>query len=290
MRAFVPVGRVPVRRAVLVPCHRGSEPRFLHEGHFVVGHEIVAQESRCHAQQPGMAVEPERGIHEMQIAVEQFDGPRRTAVAQRRLLHRHRMAAVVLVRAAQLIAQRPRQPVGWLYDAVAENRTSVAVDGRAGFYRRARQNAVDVGAQLGQFLGPDHAFEDVEAVRPVGLDDRAVEAALLVEPDWSAVAQLHCPGNPGAAVVGHRPRMLCTGQRCGVWGRCGLGHRHRKISRTRQARDDNRPPVTGQTPLPALRMPPFSGSVSSQSNSAWFTASTVLDMPWPPSANSSASR
>ena len=51
--AHVPVRRRPVGRAVLVPGDRRAEARFLHEGHLVVGHEIVAQDRRRHASSPG---------------------------------------------------------------------------------------------------------------------------------------------------------------------------------------------------------------------------------------------
>ena len=86
-------GAVPVGRAVLVPGHRRAEARLLDEGHLVVGHEIIAEDRRRHRQQPGMAVEPQRRIHQVQVAVEQFHGPGGTALAQRRLEHLQRDGA-----------------------------------------------------------------------------------------------------------------------------------------------------------------------------------------------------
>ena len=156
-----------MRRAVLMPGDRRAEAGLLHEGHFVVGNEIVAQDRCRHGQQSGMAVEAQAGVAQVKISVEQFDGPGRCILAGLWLQHGGRMAAVVLVRPADRIAQRPGPAIGWLQDPLGRGRPPVAIDCGIGRHRRARQHGVDVGAQLLQLLGPDDALEYVEAVRPV---------------------------------------------------------------------------------------------------------------------------
>ena len=228
-----------MRRAVLMPGHRRPEAGFLDERDLVVRHEIVAQESRRHAQQPGMAIEPERGIHQVQVAVEQFHGPRRAALARSRLQHGSRVTTVVLVGAAQRIAQRFGELVGRLQDALAQRRPPAAIQRCAGFDRGTRQHGVDIGAQFPKLLGSDHPFEHVEAVRPVGVHDLGREPAVGAEPDRPAVAERVGARLAGAAVIGHRPQMIGGGERRGGLDRGGFGRCHRKLSRMREATDDS---------------------------------------------------
>ena len=160
-----------------------------------------------------MAVEPERGVHQVEVAVEQFDGPGGRVGGQRRLAHRHRMAAVVLGGAAERVAQGLGPAIGRLQHALAEGRSAVTVERRAWLHRRALEDGIDVGPQLGQFLRSRHALEDIEAVRPVGVEDVLSEPSVGIEPDRPAIAQRPRALFAGAAVCGHGAGVIFGSER-----------------------------------------------------------------------------
>src|SRR4029077_21155926 len=93
----------------------------------------------------GMAVEAQAGIAQVKISVEQLDGPGRRILARLRLKHGGRVPAVILVGAADRVAQRPGPAIGRPDDAFVGRRPSVAIDRRVGRHRGAGQRGIDVG-------------------------------------------------------------------------------------------------------------------------------------------------
>jgi hypothetical protein len=78
------------------------------------------------------------------------------------------------------------------------------VERGAALDRQAVQDIVQVRLDVGQLLGLQHAFEDVEPAAPVGLEDVRVHAAVGREADRAAVAQRLRPLLAGLQVGLHR--------------------------------------------------------------------------------------
>src|SRR5207302_8376015 len=84
-----------------------------------------------------------------------------------------------------------------------------AIDGGVRFFGYAVEHPVNVSFESLQFVGREHAFQDVEAVAPVGIKDRGVELAVGCYPQWSTIAERQSSGF-SRAVVGLHGVVLST--------------------------------------------------------------------------------
>ena len=186
---FVPARMVPVRRAVLMPRHGGAEPRLLDPDGVRERREVRAVDALGGAQEVRVSVQPQAGVHDVQTAVDEVDGPRRRIGRRRRLGHLRRMAAIVLVRAAVGIGERLAEGERRNPQVLPEGRSAALVHSGAGFVRRTRQQRGEFAPQVLDFRTLQHAFQNVEAVAAVGTGDVRVELSGIVEAQRPAIAE-----------------------------------------------------------------------------------------------------
>lgn len=203
----------PVRGSVPVPGDRHAEPRILDEDDLVERHEVGAVHRLGDRQQPGMAVQPEARVHDLQIAEEELDDAVRRPRRRGRLLHLDGMPALIPAGSPERIAQGPGEAERGARQLRSDGRPPASIDRRAGLDRGAGEDPLDVGAQLLELVLADDAFEDVEAAAPVGLEDVPMDPAVGLEPESPAIAELERALLALAHVVAHRPGMPLGGER-----------------------------------------------------------------------------
>ncbi|WP_431270964.1 hypothetical protein [Dankookia sp. P2] len=93
--------------------------------------------------------------------------------------------------------------VGALLSAASAGRPCAST-GAPRLARQPRQDVLDIGLDIGEFLGLHHALEDIEAAAPIVLEDLGMDAAIGVEADRPAIAERHGADLPGAEISLHR--------------------------------------------------------------------------------------
>jgi hypothetical protein len=108
------------------------------------------------------------------------------------------------------------------------------INERTFFGRQPVEDGLDIGVDVGELIGLQYAFEDVEAAAPVGIEDILGKFAVGVETDGAAIAQcegpaltlaqigLHCgflgtvPGRRACQHRAHGDILVCLHSRSGV--------------------------------------------------------------------------
>jgi hypothetical protein len=121
-----------------------------------------------------MAVEAEARVHDLEVAEKELDGALRRACRRRRLLHLHRVSALVAAGPAERIAERSGEAERRAREPCSDGRPPARVNRRARLDRRAGHDTLDVDPELPKLLLVDDALDDVEARAPVGLEDVAM--------------------------------------------------------------------------------------------------------------------
>ena len=108
-----------------------------------------------------------------------------------------------VVRAADRVRQRfdPADASG--LPAAVESGLAVFVHLCSGRNRRVLQQAGQIALDVGKFLGGQQALEDVEAVAPIGIEDRRVERAVRAEAERAPIVEGERPRRSGFAVTHH---------------------------------------------------------------------------------------
>jgi hypothetical protein len=173
----------------LMPGDRGAEAGLLDEQRLVERREVVAVDRGGDREQTGMAVDAQLGLAELQRAEDEIDDLLGRVRRRRGLEHLHRVAAIGEAGAAHRIAERLRPEQGRRLAVGGDRTTPLGIEFRPLARRQAIEHTTHIGFDLGEFLDPDHALEDVEAATPIGVKDVRMHAALRVEADRPAIAQ-----------------------------------------------------------------------------------------------------
>ena len=218
--------RIPVRGAVLMPRHGTTESRLLDEEHFVERREVIAVDRGRDAQQIRMPVYAEARVGILQGARDHLQHVVRRIIGRGRFDHLRGMPALVALRSADRIGQRPDERKTEHLAVRIQRRAPVAVKSHFRFRGRPIQDAVEIPLKVREFFSSENVFEYIEAAAPIRFQDVFAERSVGVETNGAAIAErpgavfsrrsigLHLRfvlavvrGNRGNGVQGHLARL-----------------------------------------------------------------------------------
>jgi hypothetical protein len=172
-----------------MPGHRGAAARLLDEQRLVERREVRTVDRGGDGEKPGMAVDAQHRLGELQRAQDEIDDFLRCIGRGGGLVHLHRMAAVGEIGAAERIAERLGPQQARRRAVRRQRRPALGIERRAALDRQAVEDVVHVPFDVSQLVGLQHPFEDVEAAAPVGVEDVGMQLARVGEADRPAIAE-----------------------------------------------------------------------------------------------------
>jgi len=231
VNSLVPIRRVPMGDAVLVPGNRAAETRLLDEDRVIIGNEVLAVDRLGDRQKGGMAVEAQARFHRLAHTAHQEECVFRRIRVGGGLRHLARVPPREHIGAPPRVGQRFHKDVGFTGEVQAQRRSALGVHFRVRSDGGALDHVGGVGTKLRELRRSDHPFKDVIAVFPVGGQDVRMELAVGIETDRPAIADLASDAFALAHIFGHAGGMFRPCRRgvfddfvhCSSPGRPGTG-------------------------------------------------------------------